>query len=61
MKNSTLTCLQFHQFLLNHPKLLNLKSASEKYEKILENVEEGLSNSWIMKKADVVGTFPNSC
>lgn len=41
----SLTCSQFYEFLLKHPKLLNLISSSEKYEKIVESVEEGLSNS----------------
>jgi hypothetical protein len=40
-----ITCSQFYEFLLKHPKLLNSISSSEKYEKIVESVEEGLSNS----------------
>jgi len=41
----SLTCSQFYEFLLKHSKLLNSIRSSEKYEKIVGSVEEGLSNS----------------
>jgi hypothetical protein len=41
----SLTSSQFYEFLLKYPKLLNSIRSSEKYEKAVESVEEGLQNS----------------